>query len=442
MAIADALEADLRAGRLAPGTRLPAQRELAFRLKVALGTVGRAYAEAERRGLIGGEVGRGTFVRAPDQPDPAVAELYRAGAVTGDALIDMATNRPPSGAGNAAAVARALRAVAAMPDLAASLTDRLDGIAPRYRIAGARWLARSGVDVPADRVVLTGAGQPALVAAIAAVTRSGERILCEAFTDPGLKSAAALLDRELVPLPMDADGLCPDALARALEAREARVVCTVPDCHNPTAITQPEQRRRDIAAVIRRFDALAIEDAVHAFLNPAPIPALATLAPERTIHLTAMSKVLAPAVRLGFIAAPEGFAGRVAAAVGATGLMVPAIFAAIAARAIEDGTAARLADQGRGEALARATMARTLLGPASCPSPAALTAWLPLAEPGMSETFVAEARRRGVAVVASTAFAVGRPTCEAVRISLAAAADRSQLERGLRIIAGMRCAVR
>ena len=60
-----ALERDIRAGVLAPGLRLPPQRELAFFLNISLGTVTKAYAEAERRGLVQATVGRGTFVASP-----------------------------------------------------------------------------------------------------------------------------------------------------------------------------------------------------------------------------------------------------------------------------------------------------------------------------------------------------------------------------------------
>src|SRR3954465_10149303 len=63
-AIADALAADISLNRLPVGTRLPTHRDLAYHLKVTVGTVTRAYAEAEQRGLIGGEVGRGTYVKA------------------------------------------------------------------------------------------------------------------------------------------------------------------------------------------------------------------------------------------------------------------------------------------------------------------------------------------------------------------------------------------
>src|ERR1700741_4015800 len=63
-AIAEALADDVRGGGRAGGTQLPTQRALAWKLHVTIGTVSRAYAEAERRGLIAGEVGRGTYVRA------------------------------------------------------------------------------------------------------------------------------------------------------------------------------------------------------------------------------------------------------------------------------------------------------------------------------------------------------------------------------------------
>ncbi len=73
-AIAEALATDIRDGRLTPGTRLPTHRDLAWRLRVTVGTVSRAYAEAERRSLIGGEttlLGSSTTARAPGAPPTA-----------------------------------------------------------------------------------------------------------------------------------------------------------------------------------------------------------------------------------------------------------------------------------------------------------------------------------------------------------------------------------
>src|SRR6476469_10186316 len=84
VALADALAGDIARGRLHPGDRLPTHRALARELGVTVGTVARAYSEAERRGLVGGEVGRGTFVRA----------AFGLGRSTGEAL-DLASLHPP-----------------------------------------------------------------------------------------------------------------------------------------------------------------------------------------------------------------------------------------------------------------------------------------------------------------------------------------------------------
>src|SRR5471032_3674407 len=94
-AIAEALAADIREGVLAAGTRLPTHRDLAWRLRVTVGTVSRAYAEAERRGLIAGEVGRGTFIRGTEPPAPSSLPPEREPAPPG--LLNLAQNHPMPG---------------------------------------------------------------------------------------------------------------------------------------------------------------------------------------------------------------------------------------------------------------------------------------------------------------------------------------------------------
>src|ERR671936_2220292 len=94
-AIAEALAADVRAGRLPAGTRLPTHRDLAWRLKVTVGTVSRAYAELERRGLIAGEVGRGTFVRPPGAPPDFAAPRAEAPPPDRADFVDLTRNVPP-----------------------------------------------------------------------------------------------------------------------------------------------------------------------------------------------------------------------------------------------------------------------------------------------------------------------------------------------------------
>src|SRR6187397_1022270 len=88
LAITEALADDVATARLAAGAQLPTHRDLADRLGVTVGTVSRAYAEAARRGLITGEVGRGTFVRAKGGGEPGVG-------VAAEGTVDMSVNHPP-----------------------------------------------------------------------------------------------------------------------------------------------------------------------------------------------------------------------------------------------------------------------------------------------------------------------------------------------------------
>jgi DNA-binding transcriptional MocR family regulator len=87
LAFVSALEADIAAGRVKPGTRLLPQREMAQRLALSVGTISKAYAEAEQRGLISGEVGRGTFVQK--------RRLEQRSLGPSEATINLALNVPP-----------------------------------------------------------------------------------------------------------------------------------------------------------------------------------------------------------------------------------------------------------------------------------------------------------------------------------------------------------
>ncbi len=435
LAIVDAIAQDIRAGRLTPGTRLPPHRDLAWRLKVTVGTVARAYAEAERQGLVSGEVGRGTFIKDPGN-EPTLGDFLSAHAVGSGNLLDMAVNRP-TGDCNAAEVAAALQEVVARSDFATILTYHLEQPSQRLRAAGAAWLQRYGVEVPAERIVITTSGQQAIIAALAAVTRPGDGVLVEEFTYPGVKSAATLLGRHLVPVRCDDSGLCPDALEHALTERHGRVIYAIPTVSNPSTVTWPEERRRVIADIARRHDALIIEDGIYDFLAPTALPPLTRFAPDRVIHITSLAKSIAPGLRIGYVGAPEGFVGRIAGGVAATTLMVPAVMAETAALMIESGAGAGCAERQFAEASERCRIATTILSEGRCLSPASFNSWLPLPPPWSAEDFVAEARKNGVCVTPGGSFAIGKPRFEAVRVSLSAVPSRDALERGLRILAGM-----
>lgn len=436
-AIADALAEDVRSGRMRPGTRLPTHRDLAWRLGLTVGTVTRAYAEAERRGLIAGEVGRGTYVRGAAPADVGIS-YSPADASSQPTLIDLSLNFPVI-PGHEAELAAALGRLAGRGDLAALLPYHPHAGRPPDRAAGARWIGRSGLAVEPDDVAVTAGGQHGIVACLAAVAASGDTVLVESLTYPGVKAAAALLGLKLVGVAIDEEGVVPEALAAALRTTNAKALYCMPTLHNPTAIVMPERRRRAVAELASSHGIPVVEDDCYGFLTPDAPPPIAALGICEGLFLTSLSKSIAAGQRIGYVAARPARLERVTQAIRATSWMASPIAAAIASDWIGDGTAERMVRERRTEAAARQRMVEAALPGGRAPGGAvSYHAWLTLPDRWRADEFVAEARRRGVAVTPPTAFAVTRQAApDAVRICYGAAAGRDELARGLEILAGL-----
>ena len=431
-AIAEALAADVRAGALPPGTRLPTHRDLAWRLKVTVGTVSRAYAEAERRGLISGEVGRGTFVRNLGGVSPL---RFHAEPMVAD-FVDLRVNRPRA-ASEAPLMAEALGALAADDGLDALLEYQPHAGRPADRAAGAHWIERtSTLATDAQQVVVTASGQHAMFATLAAIAEPGDTLAVEALTYPGIRAVASLLGLKVLPIALDEAGMLPEALAAACRVNRVRAVYLLPTLHNPTTVTMPVERRRAVTAIARAHDVFVIEDDVYGFLVAQPLPPLANFAPEHTFYVTSTSKSLMPGLRVGYARCPPPLAERVTAAVRATTYSAAPIMAAVASRWIRDGTAQSLIAEKRAEAGRRQAVVHRLL-PADglCTDPAAVHFWLNLSERWRAEDFAATAERRGVGVTPAAAFAAARQAPNAVRVCIGNPATLAELERGLAILA-------
>ena len=432
LAIAEALAEDVSSARLAAGAQLPTHRDLADRLGVTVGTVSRAYAEASRRGLIAGEVGRGTFVRAPAGGEPGVT-----GEADAAGIVEMSINHPPPVEGAEAAALQAMLAtLSRRRDLASLLAYSPDGGSRAHREAAAEWLERGGHRVAADRIVVCNGSQHGLVALLSMLAREGDVILAEELTYPGLKAIAGLLRMRLHAVAMDGEGIVPEALDEAGRATAARVLYCVPTVQNPTARVMGAKRRAEIAAVIRGHGLTTIEDDVHGRLAVDPPPPLAALVPESTYYVTSTSKTLAPGLRVGFVAAPPGMAERLAATVRVTTWGAAPLTTEVVAGWIRDGAAEAILKARRAEAAARHALAReTLAGLGARTSAGAYHVWMTLPDPWRSAAFAAEAHQRGVAVTAAEAFLVGRvEPPAAVRLCLGTPRTRADLLRGLRAV--------
>lgn len=407
-AVADAVAADISAGRLRPGDRLPPQRRFARERGIAASTASRVYGELARRRLVVGEVGRGTYVRA-NQRETEVLSEPAAARVDLELNFSQLPDQPEL-------MAAGLHGLLRPEVLAETLRPATVSGSAAARAAAADLLAGPGWAPSADQVLFTGNGRQALAAAVASLVEPGGRLGVEALTYPVVKGIAARLGVRLVPIETDEQGIRPDLLRSA----GVRVVYLQPTLHNPLGTSMPTGRRRELAETLRELDVVAIEDTVNAFLRDDVMP-VSALAPERVVLVDSLSKRLAAGLSVGFLVAPPDRVDRLASAVRSCGWAAPHFALEAAVRWITDGTVDRVQRAKRADAEARQRLAaERLAGFTVRRDPAAYHLWWELPEPWRADTFVAAAARRGIAVSPAAAFAVGTARAPvAVRLALA-----------------------
>ena len=432
LGIVEALEADVRAGRVARGERLPPQRDIAEALDVDLTTVTRAFNEARRRGLVEAQAGRGTFISE---------KLQASGPTEPRPLIDLSMNIPPQPAGTdfRKIVANGITGILGSPRAQLSFHYQESNGAEPDRHAAAGWLASWIEGVSADRIVVTAGAQSALFAVCELLLARGDVVAAGAMTYPGLKAVAMQKGLVLEPLAMDEQGIVPDAFEKACREKAPKALYLIPTIDNPTTATLPEARRRTLAALARKHDIAIIEDDPYAPLRPERIAAMAELASDATWHIATLSKCVTPALRVAYVVAPSaGKALRLGAVLRATILMASPLMSALASRWVGDGTMGEIAKAISNENGMRQKLASSILGNVGFSAdPNGHHLWLRLPEHWRATDFAAHADRVGVSIVPSTAFAVTPHPIEAVRISIGVAPDRGALEDGLAQLANL-----
>lgn len=431
LAIAQALARDIAAGTLSAGDRLPPQRVLAETLGVDLTTVTRAYGEAQRVGLIEGEGRRGSFVKDKRQaPSPS--------GVDHD---DPGMNAPPLVVGGSLADAFRKTAGALLAsDGGAALQYQQSGGMPPVREAGANLLRRRGVAAHEDSVLVAAGGQHALHAIFSVELKAGDRLVVSGFVYPGLLSLARRYGVSLLAVHADAEGIDPDALDAACAAEDVRAVYLVPTNDNPTTATVGLDRRKAIAAVAQRRGLMVIEDDAYGLLPESPLPPIAAFAPEMTWHISSVSKILSPGLRVAWLRAPDiAKAWRLAADMHETAIMAPPLNAAVVASWAGDDTFTRLVGEVRAEARVRQALVGKCLPDDSFRAHAdGYHLWVPLPRDVDAAPIAQALRPHGISAIPGDAFAVDRAAAgPALRVSIGGMLARDRLERGLNLLGAL-----
>jgi GntR family transcriptional regulator / MocR family aminotransferase len=423
--LADALRMATADGNLRTGDRLPSTRALAAELSISRTVTAAAYDQLLAEGWVAGRRGAGTFVvavpasGATPAPEPAARPVA-------PAPISLRAGGPCLAVLDRAAWRRAWRAAADEPPDA--LPDSV-GL-PAFRAAVVAHLLRHrGLPADPDTVLAT-AGSTAAVAELARTLPAGARVAVE---DPGYRRAAGALAAaglQVLPVPVDEDGLGVEALPSGLAA-----AFVTPAHQYPLGARLSAARRVAVVARARAEGFLVVEDDYDGELryDVAPLPLLAALGPDVVAHLGTTSKLLTPTLGAGWLVAPPTVRAAVLDLRDRTGTR-PAragqrVFAALAAH----GDLGRHLRRLRRELALRRRMVIDTVGAAGWEvrgDAAGAHVVIPLDGPVTERAVVAAAAARGVALDGLGQHHAGEPRVSGVVIGYAGPA-RAELGRAL-----------
>jgi DNA-binding transcriptional MocR family regulator len=315
-----AIEDGIRGGRFRVGERLPAERQLAADLGVSRTTVTGAYQELEARGLLRGHVGRGTVVVAA--PADAARQTFpwpqRASSLAlraAPASFALPPRRPDAIGFECGWPDPALYPTADLAsllgELQAGATAELFASAPpagdpALQQAVNRWLTSRGVRSDPEAILITAGAQQGINVVARAFLAPGDVVLTEALTFQCALVAFRWAGVDVVGVPMDHEGLLPDALEEAMARYRPKLLYTIPTFHNPTGAVLSHERRRQVLDVASRFRVPVLESDLYGelYFEAPPPPRLAAQDGGLVLHQGSFSKIAVPGLRVGWLAGP------------------------------------------------------------------------------------------------------------------------------------------
>jgi len=423
--------ADIDAEILPPHARMPTHRDLARQLGVSVQTVSLSYKEAERRGYLRGEVGRGTFVRSRVTEKADRFMLDRNVSET----MDLSIVRAVYTEAHEHASRAVMQTLAGLDNSTFMRPCRPIAGLDQHREAAQIWLRRLGVEADKDRILITNGAAHGLFLAVAAVVQPGEVVLTECLTDHGIIGLANVLGFTLRGLPTDREGILVEAFEEACAAGGVAALVLVPTLGNPTSHVMSAQRRQAVADVARRYGVFVVEDEVYKPLLEEPLPAITELLPELGFFVTSFTKSVLTGLRVGYLVVPPQYSIRVASIMRVTTWSATNLPAEIAAQWIADGTAEELVKIQRHEAQARQAIVSEILGDHIAQThPVSLCAWLKVPPRWTEEGLVRALTQNRVAVTPSDPFMAGGGAMGGIRICLGGRLSHGALADALQTI--------
>lgn len=438
LSIAKALEQDIQTGRLVEGDKLPPQRELAYQLGVTLGTITRAYAEAERKKLVRGETGRGTFVASTGKVH---APLMLTSGVQAAQNFDLARNlglahlNPDLG--------HMLRELSDDPSVNALNEYSPSEGTEHHREVGAQFLREFyGAPTNARQTLVTCGAQHGIQISMLALFNRGDAIAVDEMIYPPILSVLPTLGLQIVPIESERDenghmtGMSAKALKEACARHNIRGLFLIPNAQNPTTHTLGNDARQKLAAIIEKHNLLVIEDDPYTPFIYRKQTSFLELVPDNTVLIGSPSKVMSAGLRTGYIHVPQTTKTAFANAIGESTWMAAPLNAEIVSRWITGGQLQETLQRKR-EVLKQRYRFVQKMFPADTlqGGEEKLFAWLQLPQHQNAEQVEQAALLRGVEVLSHRHFqAAPRTEINALRVSLSSIAHQEHFEEAITLL--------
>ncbi|WCN08285.1 PLP-dependent aminotransferase family protein [Marinomonas mediterranea] len=424
--IARELEKLIDVGHYPEGSKLPTHRELAEEYSTTAVTVAKAYKLLAEQGDIESFVGRGSFVKSKSHLKQAIHSQHVENEWNFSIL-------QPCFSHHLDALYRQLGQCVREPFSPSLFGYIEDTGCLNHKECGMKWMQHYGLQVRSpEQVLLTNGAQHALSTLIELYSKPGDCIAVEALTYPGLTSIIKALGRRAIGVEMDELGMTPSSLDSICLSENPSLVIAVPSHQNPTAITMPLQRRKEIANIVQKHTVWLLEDDLYSFLNTDVIAPISNFVPEKSFYITSLSKAISPGMRCGFVKVPQSQVQRLSSYIRTMVWHISPITFEVSARLIQSGAAFKLAESQKMIATHRQALARDILdGEILSSQNSSYHIWLTLPDEWEAHEFSMTAKERGMMVSEGHFFHYDDKAINAVRLSLMAIPEEQHLIEGL-----------
>lgn len=422
--IVTAIVEDIEAGKIPIGTRLPAQRDLAYSLNVGLGTVTKAYNLIGRRGIGRSEKGRAMFV------------TYGS-AASKDIKLD--ANIPPNLLSHEM-LSQTLHEIGhEVAKTEIQFSEPYQGSEISRNCISA-WMKNYCSTIRTENLILCNGGQHAIWMALSVLQEKETVVLVDELPFPGLLWVTHGRKINTVGVSMDRHGMDPKALEPIVQDlinnHKKPVLYISPTAQNPTGISMPNKRIKDIAKICEMYEIPIIEDDVYTAFSQKNHKCFYEIVPRLTFYINSLAKILSPWFRVGILVVPPKYRHSILDTISVQGSKVSPIMSQVVKHWISSGLASEIAMMTHHEGVRRNEIATSIFGERE-------DIWigngfhmfLPLSRSD-SEQLWSQAADRGIVLTKPSENLLGKIDRSGLRICLGSPAI-SDLESALKIVAEM-----